>query len=129
MPVNGQVERMNRTLKEAIVERDPDASHDELRGHLALFLDAYNSARRLKTLKGLTPCEFICRSWAAEPHRFTANPHHQMPGPNIQPCWRRPAPGEARGGSQIHAEQGSRIWGGSRGPYPTWEKKGWVAVG
>ena len=80
---NGQVERMNRTLKEATVRRYHYGSHDELRSHLALFLDAYNYARRLKTLKGLTPYEFICRSWATEPHRFTANPHHQMPGPNI----------------------------------------------
>ncbi len=80
---NGQVERMNRTLKEATVPRYHNGSHDELRGHLTLFLDAYNDARRLKTLKGLTPYEFICRSWAAEPHRFTANPHHEMPGPNI----------------------------------------------
>lgn len=80
---NGQVERMNRTLKEATVRRYHYGSHDELRSHLALFLDAYNYARRLKTLKGLTPYEFICRSWATEPHRFTANPHHQRPGPNI----------------------------------------------
>ncbi|SDB74028.1 IS481 family transposase [Belnapia rosea] len=79
---NGQGERMNRTLKEATVWRYHYASHDELRSHLALFLDAYNYARRLKTLKGLTPYEFICRSWVTEPHRFTANPHHQMPGPN-----------------------------------------------
>jgi transposase-like protein len=76
---NGQVERMNRTLREAAVQRYQYGSHDELRGHLALFLDAYNYARRLKTLKGLTPYEFICRSWAAKPHRFTANPHHEMP--------------------------------------------------
>jgi transposase InsO family protein len=80
---NGQVERMNRTLKDATVRRYHYDSHDKLRRHLDLFLDAYNYARRLKTLNGLTPYEFICRSWAAEPHRFTANPHHQMPGPNI----------------------------------------------
>lgn len=85
---NGQVERMNRTLKGSRrclgpVRRYHYASHDELRSHLALFLDAYNYARWLKTLKGLTPYEFICRPWAAEPHRFTAIPHHQMPGPNI----------------------------------------------
>ncbi|GGJ33125.1 hypothetical protein GCM10011320_46000 [Neoroseomonas lacus] len=80
---NGHVERMNRTLKEAIVQRYHHGSHDDLRSHLALFLDAYNYARLLKTLKGLTPYEFICRSWAAEPQRFTANPHHEMPGPDI----------------------------------------------
>lgn len=79
---NGQIERMHRTLKEATFPRYHYVSHDQLRGHLALFLDAYSCARRLKTLKGLTPYESICRSWAAELHRFTANPHHEMPGPN-----------------------------------------------
>ena len=77
---NGQVERMNRTLKDATVRRYHYDSHDELRRHLALFLDAYNYARRLKTLKGLTPYEFICRCWTKEPGRFTLNPLHQMPG-------------------------------------------------
>jgi hypothetical protein len=46
------------------------------------FINAYNCARRLKTLRGLTPYELICKAWADEPHRFTSNPHHQMPGPN-----------------------------------------------
>ena len=80
---NGQVERMNRTLKEATVRHYRFGSRDELRRHLASFLDASNYACRLKTLWGLTPYEAICRSWAAEPHRFIADPHHQMPGPNI----------------------------------------------
>lgn len=38
--------------------------------------------RRLKTLKGLTPYEFICKQWTVEPERFTLNPIHQMPGLN-----------------------------------------------
>jgi transposase InsO family protein len=52
---NGQVERMNRTLKEATVRRYHYDSHDQLRHHLAAFLDAYNFAKRLKTLKGSRP--------------------------------------------------------------------------
>jgi transposase InsO family protein len=52
---NGQVERMNRTLKDATVKRYHYDSHDQLRAHLQLFLDAYNHARRLKTLRGLIP--------------------------------------------------------------------------
>jgi transposase InsO family protein len=60
---NGQVERMNRTIKEATVKRYHYDSHDELRVHLASFVDAYNFARRLKTLKGLTQYEFVCKSW------------------------------------------------------------------
>ena len=79
---NGQVERMNRTIKEATVKRYHYENHDQLRGHLADFLDAYNFARRLKTLSGLTPYEHICKIWTSEPDRFTLNPIHQMPGLN-----------------------------------------------
>ena len=79
---NGQVERMNRTIKEATVKRFHYATHNELRAHLADFVAAYNFARRLKTLRGLTPYEAICKAWTDEPHRFIANPHHQIPGPN-----------------------------------------------
>ncbi|MGE0626438.1 MAG: IS481 family transposase, partial [Hyphomicrobiaceae bacterium] len=38
--------------------------------------------RRLKTLKGLTPYEAICKQWTSEPERFRLNPIHQMPGLN-----------------------------------------------
>jgi len=79
---NGQVERMNRTIKEATVKRFHYETHDQLRQHLADFVAAYNFARRLKTLRGLTPYEFICQQWQHEPSRFTQNPHHQTMGPN-----------------------------------------------
>jgi transposase InsO family protein len=79
---NGQVERMNRTIKDATVKRFHYDSHDQLRRHLQDFVAAYNFGRRLKRLRGLTPYEFICKTWAAEPERFNANPHHQMPGLN-----------------------------------------------
>jgi transposase InsO family protein len=79
---NGQVERMNRTIKDAAVKRFHYDRHDQLRSHLQDFLDAYNFARRRKTLAGLTPCELICKTWTSEPQRFTLNPIHQMPGLN-----------------------------------------------
>jgi len=79
---NGQVERMNRTLKEATVKRYYYETHEKLRTHLAAFISAYNFARRLKTLKGLTPYEYICKIWTSEPNRFTLNPIHQIPGLN-----------------------------------------------
>ncbi len=79
---NGQVERMNRTIKEATVKRYHYDSHRQLQSHLADFINAYNYARRLKTLRGLTPYEYICKCWTTEPERFTLDPHHQMPGPN-----------------------------------------------
>jgi len=78
---NGQVERMNRTIKDAMVKRYPYDSHDPLREHLQLFVDAYNHARRLKTLRGLTPYEFICQAWTKQPERFRLNPSHHIPGP------------------------------------------------
>jgi hypothetical protein len=73
---------MNRTIKDATVKRFHYTTHDQLRTHLADFVAAYNFARRLKTLRGLTPYEAICRAWAEEPQRFTLNPLHQMPGLN-----------------------------------------------
>ena len=79
---NGQVERMNRTIKDATVKRFHYDTHEQLRSHLTDFVNAYNFGRRLKTLKGLTPYEAICRTWTKEPQRFTLNPIHQMPGLN-----------------------------------------------
>jgi transposase InsO family protein len=79
---NGQVERMNRTIKDATVKRFHYDNHDQLRRHLADFIDAYNFGRRLKTLRGLTPYEFIVKRWTSEPERFTLNPNHQMLGLN-----------------------------------------------
>jgi transposase InsO family protein len=80
---NGQVERMNRTIKKATVRRFYYETHDQLRSHLADFVAAYNFAKRLKTLKGLTPYEFICNASTKTPERFTLNPLQQMPGLNI----------------------------------------------
>jgi transposase InsO family protein len=79
---NGQVERMNRTIKDATVKRFHYDDHAQLRRHLADFIDAYNFGRRLKTLNGLTPYEAICKQWTSEPNRFRLNPIHQMPGLN-----------------------------------------------
>ena len=80
---NGQVERMNRTIKEATVRRFFYATHASLRAHVATFLDAYNFAKRLKSLRGLTPFERICQLWTEQPHRFRLNPLHHMAGLNI----------------------------------------------
>jgi IS30 family transposase len=73
---NGQVERMNRTLKEATVYRYYYDTHQQLREHLATFLLAYIFAKRLKTLKGLTPYEYICQQWQKQPERFIFDPSH-----------------------------------------------------
>ena len=77
---NGQVERMNGILKEATVKKYHYGSHQELQRHLNSFLDAYNFAKRLKSLKGLTPYEEILKWWKNEPERFKDQPHHHNLG-------------------------------------------------
>ena len=79
---NGQVERMNRTIKDATVKRYHYTSHKQLKEHLYTFLNAYNFAKRLKTLKGLTPYEDIIKWWKKEPQRFKINPIHHTVGLN-----------------------------------------------
>ena len=78
---NGQVERMNRPRKEATVQRDHYRTTTELNEHLQTFLLAYNPAKRLKTLRGLTPHEFICVQWQKNPTSFTRDPTHFTLGP------------------------------------------------
>ncbi len=73
---------MNRTIKNATVKRFHNETHDQRRTHLADLLAAYSLARRLKTLSGLTPYEYIWKIWASEPERFILDPIHQMPGLN-----------------------------------------------
>jgi hypothetical protein len=53
--------RADGTIKDATVKRYFYETHAELRMHLNDFVTAYNFARRLKTLKGLTPYAFICK--------------------------------------------------------------------
>jgi Integrase core domain len=79
IPDNGQVERMNRTIKDATVKRYFYETHEQLRTHLRNFVDAYNFARRLKTLRALTPYEFICKVWTSQPERFKLSPLQQTP--------------------------------------------------
>ena len=87
---------MNRTIKDATVKRFLYDDHDQLRNNLTNFISAYNLGRRLKTLKGLTPYEFICKQWIIEPERFIPNAFYQMPGLNklkpaaLQVCAVRP---------------------------------------
>lgn len=77
---NGQVERMNRTLKDATVNRYFYQTHAHLQEHLSTFVNAYNFAKRLKMLRGLTPYEFIVRTWIEKPKLFHAQPTHLTSG-------------------------------------------------
>ena len=79
---NGQVERMNRTLKELTVKKYYYKTHEELKEHLYSFVDVYNCVKRLKALKGSTVYDYIVKYWEKEPERFTKEPHYMFPGLN-----------------------------------------------
>ncbi|TFL16574.1 DDE-type integrase/transposase/recombinase [Jannaschia formosa] len=91
---NGQVERMTGRSRRVRPQADPGdrrrpnvkryhyGSHDQLRTHLADFVAAYNFARQLKTLRGLTPYEHVVKCWTDERERFKIDPRHHMTGPN-----------------------------------------------
>ena len=79
---NGQVERMNRTIKDATVKTFYYKTHEELKQHLHDFLMAYNFAKRLKSLKGKTPWQFIQHQSTIHPEYFITNPNHFIVGLN-----------------------------------------------
>ena len=74
---------MNRTIKDATVKRYHYDTHDQLRQHLTDFVAAYTFGRRIKDPERPHTYEAICKTWLKEPHRFTSDPTHQIPGPNI----------------------------------------------
>ena len=71
---NGQGERLNRTSKDATVQRFHYQSTQELNEHLQAFLLVYNHAKRWKTLCGLTPHAFVWAQWQKNPTIFTRDP-------------------------------------------------------
>ena len=71
---------MNRILKEATVKKYYYQTHQHLKQPLYDFVSAYNFAKRLKTLKGLTLYEYIIKIWKNEPERLTINPIHHTVG-------------------------------------------------
>jgi hypothetical protein len=73
---------MNRTLKEATVQRYHYGTHAQLKAHLHAFLMAYNFAKRLKTLRGLTPYEHICKDLDDAAKSVQARPLHHTVGLN-----------------------------------------------
>ena len=57
-----------------------DQTHQHLKEHLHTFPMAYNFAKRLKTLKGLTLHAYIGQCWQKEPERFTLHPYYHAVG-------------------------------------------------
>lgn len=80
--IQHRLSKPNHPRTSGQVERFHYDSNDQLRTHLADFMAAYNFARRLKPLGGLTPYEYICKVWTSETDRFILDPIHQEPGLN-----------------------------------------------
>jgi transposase InsO family protein len=79
---NGQVERMNRTIKDATVKRFYYESHDQLGNTSPTSSQSTTSPAGSRPSRASRPYEFICKAWTSQPERFTTNPLQQMPGSN-----------------------------------------------
>jgi len=75
---------MNQTAKQAgrqtAVKRYHWDDHQQLRQPLDLFINEYNVARRLQSLKELTAYEFTCKQRTDEFIRFIINPLQKLTG-------------------------------------------------
>lgn len=60
-----------------------DDGREQLCGHFADFLDAYDIAHSLKTLAGLKFHEYIRKIRTSEPERLALKQTHQIPKLNI----------------------------------------------
>ena len=78
---NGQVERMNRTIKEATVKKYHYETMSEMQKHLDAYLVAYNCAKHLRSIKFKTPLEFLMDKYLNKPILFKNNPYQYSPGP------------------------------------------------
>jgi hypothetical protein len=74
---------MNRTLKAATVSRDDDETHQLLKEHRHNFLHADNIGKCLKTLRKLTPYEYIMKCCQKALERFQLNPNRHTVGLNM----------------------------------------------
>lgn len=77
-----RINRQDRHMSDQ--EDNPDRkfhyhSHNHLQEHFFAFFDTYNFERRLKTLGGLTPYEYICNRWTAQPELFRHSPIENRP--------------------------------------------------
>jgi transposase InsO family protein len=79
---NGQVERFNRTLKEATTKVYHYETVEIFVNHLRSFVLAYNVGKKLSCLKRKTPYDTVREWWKKEPKRFNINPDHHVVGLN-----------------------------------------------
>lgn len=79
---NGQVERFNRTMKDATIKQYHYENITQLVTHLDDFILAYNVGKKLSALKRKTPMQFLLYIYKKNPKLFNLNPHHLLLGLN-----------------------------------------------
>jgi hypothetical protein len=79
---NGQVERMNRTIKDATVKRFHYDDHDSCARTSRTSWQPTTSHAGSRRSAGSRPTNTSARIWTSEPDRFILDPIHQMPGLN-----------------------------------------------
>jgi transposase-like protein len=79
---NGQVERMNKTLKDATIKMFQYQSIDQFKVNLQDFLSFYNRSKKLSALKRLSPFDFLKNKAKIFPKLFHKNLDHLCSGLN-----------------------------------------------
>lgn len=71
---NGQVEAMNKTIKNHTTKKYYYETAESLKKHLMAFLMLHNHQRKLKALRFKTPYDKIVEIWKIKPELFRINP-------------------------------------------------------
>ena len=71
---NGQVERFNGTMKSSTTKKYFYTSMEQLQSHLDMFINAYNYAKRLRSLKYLTPHQKLLEYYKKNVMLFKRDP-------------------------------------------------------
>ena len=79
---NGQVERMNKTLKDATIKMFQYDSIDQFKVNIQDFLTFYNRRKKLSALKRLSPFDFLKNKAKIFPKLFHKNIDHLCSGLN-----------------------------------------------
>lgn len=80
---NGQVEVMNKIIKQHTVKNYHYETMEQLKKHIMSFLLLYNFQRKLKSVKYQTPYDIIMQKFNENPDNFIYNPVDKIVGLNI----------------------------------------------
>lgn len=80
---NGQVERMNKTLKDATIKMFHYHTVEQFTVNLHDFLNYYNCSKKLRAIGRISPYDFLKEKYRINPKLFTKNLDHHCVGLDI----------------------------------------------